>query len=126
MKKLVIPGRLPGLNEAFNAARTNKHIEAKTRHEYENLIVWSAKRCLNGWRPSGPVILHYTFFEPNKRRDKDNIAGYAMKLIQDSLVKAGYLRGDGWAYIDNFTFRWGIDKKMPRVEVEIEEVKDGT
>lgn len=122
MKKLIIPGRLPGLNEAFEAARANKHLEAKTRREYENLIVWSAKRCLNGWKPSGPVILHYTFFEPNKRRDKDNIAGYAMKLIQDSLVKAGYLRGDGWQYIENFDFTWAVDRSRPRVQVEIEEV----
>lgn len=123
MKKLVIPGRLPGLNEAFEAARTNRHIEAKTRNSFESLIVWSAKRCLNGWKPSGAVILHYTFYEPNKRRDKDNIAGYAMKLIQDSLVKAGYLRGDGWQYIDNFTFAWAVDKSRPRVEVDIEEVE---
>lgn len=122
MKKLVIPGRLPGLNEAFEAARTNRHIEAKTRHDFENLIVWSAKRCLNGWKPKGAVVLHYTFFEPNRRRDKDNIAGYAMKLIQDGLVKAGYLRGDGWQHIENFTFAWAVDKSRPRVEVDIEEV----
>ena len=122
MKKLVIPGRLPGLNEAFNAARTNRHIEANQRRAFENHIVWCAKRCLNGWRPKGAVILHYTFYEPNKRRDKDNVASYAMKLTQDALVKAGYLRGDGWNEIENFTFAWRVDKKTPRVEVELEEV----
>ena len=123
MKKLVIPGRLPGLNEAFEAARRNKYIEAKTRHEQESTIIKCAKLCLNGWRPKGTVILHYTFYEPNKRRDKDNIAGYAMKLIQDSLVKAGYLRGDGWQYIENFDFTWAVDKSRPRVEVDIQEVE---
>lgn len=122
MKKLIILGRLPGLNEAFEAARRNKHIEANTRREYENLIIYSAKRSLRGWKPSGPVILHYTFYEPNRRRDKDNVAGYAMKLIQDALVKAGYLRGDGWNYIENFTFTWAVDAKRPRVEVEMEEI----
>lgn len=121
MRKLIIPGRLPGLNEAFDAARRNKHVEAKTRHSFENFIIWHAKRCLNDWKPKPPVVLHYTFYEPNKRRDKDNVAGYAMKLIQDSLVKAGYLRGDGWACIDNMTFAWAVDKKRPRIEVEIEE-----
>lgn len=123
MKKLVIPGRLPGMNEAFEAARTNRHIEAKTRHDFENFIILCSKRCLNGWKPKGPVVLHYTFVEPNRRRDKDNVAGYAMKLIQDSLVKAGYLVGDGWAYIENFTFSWAVDKSRPRVEVDIEEVQ---
>lgn len=124
MKKIVIPGRLPGMNEAFEAARTNRHIEAKTRHDFENFIILCAKRCLNGWKPTGPVVLHYTFVEPNRRRDKDNVAGYAMKLIQDSLVKAGYLRGDGWKYIENFTFSWAVDKSRPRVEVDIEEVNE--
>lgn len=121
MKILIVPGRLPGLNEAFEAARRNKHVEAKTRREYENLIVWSAKRCLNGWRPKGQVVMHYTFYEPNRRRDKDNIAGYAVKLIQDSLVKAGYLRGDGWQYIEGYTLSWAVDKSRPRIEVIIEE-----
>lgn len=120
---MVIPERLPGLNEAFNAARTNRQIEAGTRHRFENLIIMYAKRCLKGCKPKPPVILHYTFYEPNRRRDKDNIAGYAMKLIQDGLVKAGYLRGDGWQYIENFTFSWAVDKSRPRVEVEIEEFK---
>lgn len=120
--KLTIPGRLPGLNEAFGAARTNRHVEANTRRSFENLIIMCAKRDLRKWHPSGAVILHYRFYEPNKRRDKDNVAGYAMKLIQDSLVKAGYLRGDGWQYIENFDFAWAVDKARPRVEVELEEI----
>lgn len=119
--KLTIPGRLPGLNEAFDAARTNRHIEAQTRRSFENLIIMCAKRDLRKWHPRGAVILHYRFYEPNRRRDKDNIAGYAMKLIQDSLVKAGYLGGDGWQYIENFDFAWAVDKAKPRVEVELEE-----
>lgn len=121
MKKMMIPGRLPGLNEAFGAARRGKYIEAKLRNQYESLIIYCAKRDLYRWKPKGPVILHYHFFEENKRRDKDNVVGYAMKLIQDSLVKAGVLDGDGWAYIEGFDFKWSMDKKSPRIEVKIEE-----
>jgi len=117
--KFVIQGRLPGLNEAFYAARKNRYIEANTRHKYENLIIICAKRDLRKWRPKGPVILRYTFYEADKRRDKDNVAGYAMKLTQDALVKAGYLNGDGWADIANFSFSWMVDKARPRIEVEI-------
>lgn len=73
MRKLVIPGRLPGLNEAFDAARRNKHVEAKTRSQCETLIMWAARGCLNGWKAKGPVILHYTFVEDSRRRDKDNV-----------------------------------------------------
>ena len=123
-KKLLIPGRLPGLNEAFGAARRGKYIEAKLRNQYESLIIYCAKRDLYRWKPEGKVILHYHFYEQDRRRDKDNVAGYAMKLIQDSLVKAGVLDGDGWQYIEGFDFTWHIDKKNPRIEVEIEEVEE--
>ena len=122
MRKLVIPGKLPGLNEAFGYARTNKHKEAAERREAERTIMWAAKGCLRGFKAKGPVVLHYHFYEPNKRRDKDNIAGYAMKLIQDSLVKGGYLDGDGWRHIENFDFSWHVDNKIPRIEVELEEL----
>ena len=120
-RKLLIPGRLPGLNEAFGAARRGKYIEAKLRNQYEALIIYCAKRCFNGWKPNGKVFLHYHFFEQDRRRDKDNIAGYGMKLIQDSLVKAGVLGGDGWNYIEGFDFVWDVDRKNPRIEVIIEE-----
>lgn len=122
MKRIIIPGRLPGLNDAFNLARTNRQIEAKERRKNEDFIIFCIRRYLRGWRAKGPVILHYTFIEPNRRRDKDNIAGYARKLIQDSLVKAGTLKGDGWNYIENSTEAWGVDKAHPRVLVDIEEV----
>lgn len=122
MRKLIIPGRLPGLNEAFDAARRNKHLEAKTRQQCETLILWAARGCLVGWKARGPVILHYTFYEESRRRDKDNVFGYACKLTHDALVKGKYLKNDGWADIENVTFAWAIDKKRPRIEVEIEEI----
>lgn len=120
--KFTIPGRLPGINESFNEARKNKYIEASNRRKYEEYIGWNLKRDLGKWKPNEPVILHYHFFEENRRRDKDNVAGYAMKLIQDSLKNNGYLSGDGWNQIENFDFEWDVDKNNPRIEVEIEEV----
>lgn len=127
MKGFTIYGKLPGLNDAFGDARSGTrrngyNAEAQKRRELEEMIIMSARRGLKRWQTSRPVILHYTFYEPNRRRDKDNVAGYAMKLIQDALVKGGFLGGDGWAYIENFDFDWRVDKAKPRVEVEIEEV----
>lgn len=81
----------------------------------------SAKRGLKKWKPNEAVFIHYHFFEPNVRRDKDNVSGYAVKLIQDSLVKARYLKNDGWSQIVNFDYTWAVDKNRPRIEVEIEE-----
>lgn len=121
-----IPGRLDGLNEAFGAARSGKHIEAKMRNRSEELIMWCIRRDLRKWKPKPPVVLHYRFFEKDKRRDKDNVSGYACKLVQDSLVKAGVLAGDGWNYIEGFDFTFAVDKKNPRIEVDIEECNDET
>ncbi len=126
MRAFTIYGKLPGLNDAFgnarNGTRHGYNTEARQRRECEEEIIASARRGLKRWKAQGPVVLHYTFYEPNRRRDKDNIAGYACKLIQDALVKGGFLRNDAWKDIENFDFAWGVDKAKPRIEVRIEEV----
>ena len=101
--KLTIPGLLPGLNEYVDAERG-----AKGKYK-------AAAR---------PVVIHYTWIEPNRRRDKDNIA-FAKKFIQDSLVHAGVLQNDGWKHIEHFTDDFAVDPKNPRVEVIIEEFEGG-
>lgn len=68
-----------------------------------------------------PVSLVFSWYEPNKKRDKDNIA-FAKKFILDSLVKSRILQGDGWKYVDGFSDKFYVDKNSPRVEVEMLEV----
>lgn len=114
--KIVIPGRLPGLNEYVKAERGNRYAAAKMKRETEELIRWAARRQLRGIRFSRPVRMRYHWYEPNTRRDKDNIA-FARKFIQDALVGAGVLAGDGWEQIDGFTDRFFVDTNSPRVEV---------
>lgn len=118
---LIIPGRLPGLNEYIEAERTKKYAGARMKKEAEQRIEWAAKSQLRGVRFKCPVIMHYTWIEANKKRDKDNIA-FAKKFVQDALVHAGVLGNDGWDYVDGFTDAFAVDKKNPRVEVRFEEV----
>lgn len=120
MIRLVIPGKLPGLNEYIAAERDHRQKGAKMRKETERRIVWAAKSQLRGIRFEGPVIMHYTWVEPNRRRDKDNIA-FARKFVQDALMQAGALKDDGWRYVVKFTDDFAVDKDHPRVEVEFEE-----
>lgn len=122
MKRLTIPGKLPGLNEYIDAERRHRQRGASVKREAEDRVLWSAKASLRGWKATGPVVMHYTWYEPNRRRDKDNVSGYGRKVIQDALVKGGYLENDGWADIEGFTDAFAVDKKRPRVEVEIEEL----
>lgn len=121
--RLVIKGRLPGLNEMISAERTNRYKAAKLKREAEELVIWSAKASLRGKIPT-PTRMHYLWVEPNRKRDKDNVSGYGRKVIQDALVKAGYLPGDGWAYIDGFTDEFAVDAKYPRIEVTFERMSD--
>lgn len=118
--RLVIKGRLPGLNEYINAERRNRYQAAKMKREAEKIVIWSAKASRLK-KVKNPVMMFYTWFEPNKKRDKDNIT-FGRKIIQDALVKGGYLPGDGWAHIIGFADEFQVDKKEPRIEVVIEEV----
>lgn len=116
--RLTIPGKLPGLNEYIKAERGNRYAAAKVKCETEELIRWAARQCLKGVQFSRPVRMMYRWYEPNRRRDKDNIA-FARKFIQDALVREGVLRNDGWDDIDGFTDRFLVDANSPRVEVFI-------
>lgn len=122
--KLTVWGQLPGMNEFIDANRRNYHAGAKMKKEAEYIVTVCARKTLGRWRASSPVIMRYTWIEPNRKRDKDNISGFGRKIIQDALVKAGYLKNDGWREIIGFTDDFAVDKNEPRIEVEIEEVNE--
>ena len=120
--KLIIPCQLPGANTYIDACRRNKHLANKLKHQAESAVMWAVRSQLCGVRFDGPVIMRYTWVEPNRRRDKDNIA-FAKKFVQDALVRSGVLANDGWAQIIGFSDDFAVDGKRSRVKVEIEEEK---
>ena len=120
--KLTIWGTLPGLNDFIDANRRNYHAGAKLKKEAQFLVVTAARKSLRRWKATGPVWMTYKWFEPNRKRDKDNIAAGGRKIIQDALVEAGVIRNDGWNDIRGFSDEFYVDKNEPRIEVEIEEV----
>lgn len=122
-EKLVIPGTLPGLNEYIEAERVHRQKGASMKREAQRKVEWCAKSQLRKFRPAGPVWMKYTWYEPNRRRDKDNVSSFGRKVIQDGLVKVGVLENDGWKHIEVFSDRFRVDGKNPRVEVEIIEVE---
>lgn len=120
---LVIKGKLPGLNEYIDACRREPRLGNRMKREAEETVIWSAKASIRGKIPT-PCVMRYTFYEPNKRRDLDNISGFGHKVVQDALVKAKYLPGDGWAHIAGIADDFKIDRTNPRIEVTFEEVND--
>ena len=122
--KFTIEGRLPSLNEYIKACRTAPVIGNRMKHKDEELITLYIRKAK--LKPIYKrVRISYTFYEPNNRRDLDNVSGYAHKVIQDALVKAGILSDDSWGYIAGYRDEFELDKKNPRIEVELEEVNDG-
>lgn len=120
--KFTIIGRLDGLNEYTAANRTNPHKGGKMKRENEDIAIWSIRKALRGVHITRPVTLKYDFYEKDKRRDLDNISSFAHKVIQDSLVKTGVLKNDGWSEIIGYLDQFYCDSKNPRIEVTIVEV----
>jgi Holliday junction resolvase RusA-like endonuclease len=125
MSKFTIPGRLPGMNEYTAANRRNAYEGARMKRKAQDTAELAIKAA--GLKPvTGLVKLHYYFYEQNKRRDLDNVSGFAHKVIQDALVHRGILIDDGWDEIAGFSDDFSVDRENPRIEIVIEPVDNGT
>lgn len=120
---LTIPGTLPNLNDYIAAERTNRHKGAKMKADNGNIVAVAIRQCLRGVRIEKPVFMEYTWIEPSRRRDKDNISSFGRKVIQDALVQCGVLQDDGWKYVVGFSDRFEVDRENPRIEVLIKEIE---
>lgn len=122
--KLIIIGKLPGLNDYISANRTHPQKGNNMKKDSEEAVIWPIRQQLRDLHITKPVMLKYDFYEPNKKRDLDNISSFAHKVIQDSLVKTGVLKNDGWNEIIGMLDQFYCDAKYPRIEVTIVEVGD--
>ena len=121
MKTLVIDGQLPNLNEYTRACRGNKFLGAKMKKNAEEWITLFIKQQLKDIHFEGTVELAFRWYEPNKKRDLDNIC-FAKKFILDALVSNSIIVADGWKGVIGFTDHFFVDKENPRIEVDIEKV----
>lgn len=115
------PGRLPGLNEIIKAAKQGRgkyQPYAIMKEQYTSDIGWLAKKLPAYNR----VDITITWYEPNRRRDPDNVVG-GTKFIMDGLVAGGAIRDDSQRYINSIAHRFELDRENPRVEINVEEAK---
>jgi Holliday junction resolvase RusA-like endonuclease len=118
--KFDIEGRLPGLNEMIDAAKKGKgkyQPYSMMKQTYTDMVAWLAKKLPKYEQ----VNITITWYEPNEKRDPDNIMAGA-KFILDGLVKAGTIPNDTRRYIKSITHIPELDRDNPRVEVEIQEI----
>jgi Holliday junction resolvase RusA-like endonuclease len=106
------------MNEIIDAARTNKHVSAamkkKNTNDVANLL---GRRVIF----TSPVAIEVEWFEPNAKRDIDNISA-GVKFILDALVGRGFIEGDGQKDVVALSNRFHVDAAHPRVEVTVYEV----
>lgn len=117
---MIIPGRLCGANDIITA--TNIH-----RFKGAGIKKMETKRCALAAVVNRlpvfkfPVSVEFHWFEPNKKRDLDNIR-YGAKFILDGLRLANKLQNDGWSWVMNMSDKFYVDPKNPRIEVYIKEI----
>jgi Holliday junction resolvase RusA-like endonuclease len=119
------PGRLPGLNEIIDAAKQGRgkyQPYAIMKERYTNEIGWLAKKLPVYER----VDVTITWYEPNLRRDPDNITGGGTKFIMDGLVAGGAIKDDSQRYVNSISHQFEVDRENPRVEIILEEAKGGS
>ena len=82
--KFTIRGRLDGLNEYTAATRQNRYAGAAMKKKNQQAVAFALMG--HNERYDRPVQLRCVWYEPNKRRDIDNVA-FAKKFILDALVE---------------------------------------
>ena len=124
MNRFVIYGKLPGLNDYTRANRGNKYLANKIKQDIQKnickYIVFGVSMKDLEKVDRYPIRLKIKWYEPNNRRDIDNIT-FGTKFILDSMVCMGIIEDDSRKYVDSIEHVVYTDKENPRIEVEINE-----
>lgn len=121
--KFTIPGRLNGLNDYTTANRTNRFGGNTMKKKNEEIIFWAIRQAKLSKVTNYPISLEIMWYEPNMRRDFDNIT-FAVKFILDSMVNAKIIENDSLKFVNKIDHTVLIDRDNPRIEVEIKEVRN--
>lgn len=120
--KFTIYGRLDGLNEYTKFNRYNRYAGGRMKKNNEELITNFISDALDKGllikNIPVPVKISIEWYEPNERRDIDNIV-FAQKFIFDALVQNKILEDDNRKCIKEITHKVFTDKENPRIEVKI-------
>ena len=120
-QKFTIKGRLASLNDYILACRTSPWKGNKFKHDEQDKVnIAIGESDLK--RIKDAVRVTFIFYENSKKRDLDNISGWAHKSVMDALVNNGILENDGWKQVVGYTDYFYIDKENPRVEIILETV----
>ena len=91
----------------------------KAYHELIRLKLLSNKEKIKG-----SYQVRYKYFYKNDNSDLKNVTSVIDKFFNDALQELGIVKNDNVKYFKESIDRvGGMDKKNPRVEIEVEEIK---
>lgn len=116
-----IAGRLPSYNEYINSCRRAWYIGAsfkkkQTKRVSMELIAAGVPKFTR------PVLMHFRWFERDRRRDRDNIRS-GEKYIMDALTERERITNDTQKWVIDSHHEILLDKQNPRIEIDIEEIQ---
>ena len=114
---VTVEGRMPSLNDYISAERANRY-KAAAMKKRETARVRAAAMQQRAPRFERRVTVRTTFYEPDMRRDADNV-GFARKFVLDGLVAAGVIKDDSRKYVEQCPDRVLTDRARHRVVVEV-------
>ncbi len=115
---LVIDGTMKGLNDWRAAIQRSPHAGNDMARAAKRRVESLARQQMVP-RFDGPVVVVFDWFEPNLRRDLDNIAGTGQKWVLDGLVAAGVLPDDDMAHVVGIQHWAHLDALEPGAIVTI-------
>ena len=124
MTKFVIRGKLDGLNNVINASRTNQYKANNMKRKAHTVVIQAIREAKLPKVTKYPIKLKTVWYEPNKRRDADNVVAGGRKAILDAMVEIGIIEDDGIKFVDSFEDEVRCDRENPRIEIEILERGD--
>lgn len=117
--KLVIPGRLPCMNDLIAANRLNKYAGAGVKKKTQRQIILILQPQVQGQRFTKKVNIRIEYYEKDMRRDEDNVMS-AAKFILDALQDMELIPNDSRKYV-HLTQEVFTDRDNPRIEIEVNE-----
>lgn len=128
-KTLYIEGRfykdncLPGLNDLLHEATRHPQAYARLKKQMETIVTLEARKQLRDYKATSRVQFDIVWGEKLKgqKRDYDNIVAAGRKIINDALVKAGYIKDDKPEYL-GFGENIFMYTEVPFVKVTIKPI----
>lgn len=122
--KFYIKGKMPSLNDVIEKTRINKFAGATMKRKLQQDIRHQILQQIAVMSLEIPLDCQcdfkFTFYEQNKKRDKDNIIS-SQKFLFDAMVEVGLIKNDGWRWVRNLAYDFKIDSEY-MVEIEITEI----